>query len=280
MRVNDTHRLLNDGGSAVSFVHSPNSSGAFAAGEPRYLIMHYTAGGTAAGAISTFASAASQVSAHLVIDHNGSITQMLRFDEVGWDASKSFWAGLSGLNRHAIGIEIANCGLLSGSKGNWRSWTGALVPDQRVIEARHKSFEPGRTHGWEIFDEDQMAAAVAAAQAIVQKYGIPPANILGHDDIAPVRKQDPGPAFDMTRFRARVFGRSTDEDDLFAVVSPTGLNLRVGPSIADAILENLRDGTRVRRIAVDGSWFMVNTLNAAGQEDKTGWVNARWLQEI
>jgi N-acetylmuramoyl-L-alanine amidase len=277
MKVDTSHRLVNNNNQLVPFVKSPNIGGKVKGGKPEYLIIHYTAGGMGDGAISHFKNPTAKASAHLVIDHNGTITQMIPFDTVGFHAGKSTWKTITGLNSHSVGIEIVNWGLLNGSAGSWRSWTGATVPDSRVVLAKHKNFEPTTTNAWEIFDEAQLEATIEAAAAIVAAYGIPEEKILGHDDISPIRKQDPGPVFPMSSFKAKVFGRAEDEGTTLKVVSPTGLNLRAGPGIDFALIENLKDGTKVVPMAKDGLWFQVTTLNAAGKEDKTGWLHSNWL---
>lgn len=277
MRVNASHKLVNNNNQQVPFDQSPHGGNGLSGGTPKFLIIHYTAGASGSGAVSWFNNPSAQASAHLVVDHNGAITQMMTFDKVAFHAGRSSWRGVNGLNTHSVGIEIANWGLLHGSAGSWRSWTGTVVPDSRVVQKRHKNFEPTKINAWEIFDEEQIDATIDAAAAIVAKYDIPEANVLGHDDIAPQRKQDPGPAFDMDAFRAKVFGRSDNSGTTLKVESPTGLNLRKGPGTNFEVIVNLANGTQVVPMGRDGSWVEVTTLNAAGEQDKTGWVHGNWL---
>jgi N-acetylmuramoyl-L-alanine amidase len=261
----------------VPFVSTTKQGGAIAGGAPRFLVIHYTAGGSASGAINTFRTASA--SAHLIIDRDGEITQMVRFDEVAWHAGRSRWKGVKGLNSHSIGIEIVNWGKLrqTGS-GDWVSWTGQQVPASRVITAEHKHF-PGQTHGWEIFDDAQISATVEAARAIAEAYDMSPWDVVGHDDISPVRKVDPGPAFDMDAFRALVFGRAEDswDDVLYKVRSNSGLNLRRTPDLAHDPLKNLADGTVVHLISRHGPWWLVAEV-VDGNDDVTGYVHSHWLQ--
>src|SRR5689334_6576404 len=99
-------------GAPVPFVESPNTSGARM--EPTLLVLHDTAGSTAAGAVAWFKNSASTVSAHLVVERDGSITQCVEFDRVAWHTGKSSWRGKANCNGYAIGIEIANPGGLKG----------------------------------------------------------------------------------------------------------------------------------------------------------------------
>jgi N-acetylmuramoyl-L-alanine amidase len=127
------------------------------------------------------------------------------FNMRAWHAGKSRWTDVEGrtydnLNHHSIGIEIENWGALRKSRADWLSWSGEPVGGA-VIEARHKYGKPDG--GWEAFTDAQVSAAAEAAWAICAAYGI--AEIVGHDDISPGRKSDPGPAWDMAGFRAAVF---------------------------------------------------------------------------
>lgn len=190
------HRLA-----GVPYVPSPNSGGAL---RPKFLVIHYTAGGPGFDTAAYFATHAAKASAHLVIRRDGTPIQCVPFNMRAWHAGQSRWTAADGrsyadLNHHAIGIELENFGVLRKSGGGWLSWNGQEV-DGTVIEARHKYGSPDG--GWEAFPEVQVESAAAAARAICAAYGI--GEILGHDDIAPGRKSDPGPAWDMDGFRHRV----------------------------------------------------------------------------
>lgn len=275
------HKLVGADNKMVPFVRTPHGGNALSGNRPRFLVIHYTAGASMAGAVKWFTRSEAKASAHLVIGHDGAITQMAPFDKVCWHAGESRWKNVTGLNSHSVGIEIANWGKLTRSgSGGWVSWAGAPVPDGRVMIAAHKNF-PGQQHGWETFEEAQFLATVAAAAAICAEYGIGPNEVVGHDDIAPTRKVDPGPAFPMDKFRTLVFGRSADvgDDLLYMVRSDTGLNLRGGAGVEHPKLKNLPDGTVVHVIdnTSTGKWWMV-AERVNGKDDNTGFVHSQWLQ--
>ena len=155
------------------------------------------------------------------------------------------------------------------------------MENSRVIEARHKFGQPDC--GWEAFTEAQIESTIDVARAICEKYTI--SEIVGHDDISPGRKSDPGPAWEMSSFKARVFGRSEGSDDanggnaLFVVRSAAGLNIRSGPGAAYEKLREqaLPDGTLVEVIEASDRWRYVAVLDANGQAQMSGWVHGRWL---
>ena len=190
------HRLV-----GIPYVASPNSGGAL---QPRFLVIHYTAGGDGFDTAAYFARRAAKASAHLVIRRDGTIVQCVPFNTVAWHAGKSRWVGKDGrayanLNQHSIGIEIENWGPLTRSAAGWVSWSGTQVDAARVTEARHKSGAPDC--GWERYTPLQVRTARVVAAALCAAYGI--REIVGHDDIAPGRKTDPGPAWDMDGLRNR-----------------------------------------------------------------------------
>lgn len=276
MRIKD-HRLTATD-QTIPFIKSPNQSGEIT---PKYLIIHYTAGASAGSSVNWFKNPAAKASAHLVISREGLITQMVKFNLKAWHAGRSSWKGVSGLNSHSIGIELANWGELRGSKGAYKSRTGRLIPDIDVLEEAHKN-TPSKVTPWETFKESQLQACIAASQAICDFYNIPENNILGHDDISPSRKRDPGPAFDMAYFKSKVFGREEDGDDgIFVVRSATGLNLRKGPGTQFEIIQNLANGTQVvQSLEQSGKWWMVTVLDASGTQQQTGWVHSNWLESV
>lgn len=265
------HRLQGDGGAAVAFQRSPNQSGSLTA---RYLVMHYTAGSSAAGAIATLTNPASRASAHLVIGRDGAVTQLVPFNRIAWHAGRSRWHDLRGLNAHSIGIELDNAGRLERQAGEWRSWFGRTYPSDEVLEAAHKN--ESRVRGWQLYTAEQLAVATTAARAIVEKYGL--VDILGHDDIAPGRKADPGPAFPMNSFKSAVLGRRQDGAEIYETTAY--LNIREGPGTGYEKLaaSPLAPGTRLNLEARDGSWCSVEVLDANGRPDLTGWVHGNYIR--
>lgn len=195
------HRLTVEG-AAVPFRQSPHGGTRM---KPLYLVVHYTAGLSASSAVNWFLDPRAKASAHLVIGRQGAATQLMSFDRTCWHAGRSAWKGLDGLNGHSIGIEIVNAGKLARAPGGrWQTWTGEAIANSDVVIARHRN-ETTET-GWHAYTAEQIAAVVEIGSALHAAYGF--RDVLGHEDIAPRRKVDPGPAFPLRSVAARILGRA------------------------------------------------------------------------
>lgn len=275
--------VLQSGGANVPQVRSRNTGGAFAQ-PPEIVVIHFTAGGSAASSAAWFASKDNtNSSAHVVIERDGGIIQCVPFNVVAWHAGKSTWrngAGqvLNGLNRYALGIEIANWGALHGANGAWLNGAGQVVANPFMGVHRNGNPDGSRIPiGWEAYPEPQMQAVIALVRALAQTYPIK--EIVGHDDIAPLRKSDPGPAFNMARLRDAVFGGRKDDGANVAHVDVAGgLNLRAGAGQSFAVIELLADETALEPISRDGQWIEVAVLDKKGRPRVTGWVHGKFVR--
>lgn len=156
----------------------------------RFLIMHFTSGATAMSSINFWKTPdARGASAHFVIDRDGTLYQCRPCNVTCGHAGKSRWGKFENLNSCTIGIEFANAG---DSTNLIRKWS-KLTP----LRARHKNGGP--LCDWERYTPEQLVVGLALAKTLVKRYNLD--DILGHDDIAPDRKVDPGPAFPMGDFR-------------------------------------------------------------------------------
>lgn len=275
--ISSTGKLLRSQ-TAVEQIQSPYTNGSFAP-QPKIIVMHFTFGATGRSSANWFHDSANtfKSSAHVVVDRDGSVIQCVSFETGANHAGKSTWKGVDGLNRHSYGIELANWGNLTRHGGGWRSHTGVSIPDP--VLAVHRNGNPTGTTapiGWEPFPAAQIEAAEDIAKALVVTYGC--TEIVGHDDISKGRKWDPGPAFDMARFREAVLEDASDiSGNIRQVNVAEGLNLRRGPGTQFDIITLLANGTRVMVIETSGNWVMVNVLTAAGAPSQTGWVHGGFL---
>ncbi len=268
------HRLYYDDGTPYPFRASPNMRGSV---KHEYLVMHYTAGSSAEQSINWLTDPRSKASAHLVIGQDGSITQLVPFDTIAWHAGTSSWLNLNGLNNYSLGIELDNAGPLNRSAdGKWRSWFGGVYSDDQVIETNHK--HETEKKGWQLYTPQQLYVALDVAELLVRHYRLK--DILGHDDIAPGRKTDPGPAFPMRAFRGRLLGRSDSSGEQEIYVNTVILNIRTGPGTQyPALAEGpLPRNTRLQALTDAGTWMQIDVLDEIrGVRDIQGWVNKRYI---
>lgn len=164
----------------------------------RCLVIHFTAGASAMSSIDSMRQ--NGLSAHLVIDRDGTLYQCRPFDTACGHAGKSRWKDprtgtlYRGLNNCSIGIELANAGdtapVIAWARANSPAFAGTLT-------AKHPNGGP--LTQWEEYPAAQLATLTAVAQLLVTTYNLD--DITGHDCIAPERKNDPGPAFPMEQLR-------------------------------------------------------------------------------
>ncbi|MDQ2877832.1 MAG: N-acetylmuramoyl-L-alanine amidase [Pseudomonadota bacterium] len=130
------------------------------------IVLHYTGMQTAEAAIDRLRDPAAKVSAHYLVAEDGQILRMVAEDKRAWHAGKSRWRGIEDVNSASIGIEIVN---------------------------------PGHEFGYHPFAEEQIDALLPLVADIKQRHDITRGNVVGHSDIAPTRKQDPGELFPWSR---------------------------------------------------------------------------------
>jgi N-acetylmuramoyl-L-alanine amidase len=141
---------------------SPNHGERRNGATPDMIVLHYTGMADNDAAIRQLCTPAGEVSAHYLVLQDGYIIQLVAEARRAWHSGASSWAGVTDINSCSIGIEIAN---------------------------------PGHDHGYPDFSKRQIAAVTALCRSILTRHQIRADRVLGHSDIAPTRKQDPGEKF-------------------------------------------------------------------------------------
>lgn len=126
------------------------------------LVLHYTGMKSAQAALERLCDPAAKVSAHYTIDEDGTVYAHVAETRRAWHAGVGHWAGANDINARSIGIELVN---------------------------------PGHEFGYREFAVDQIAALITLCHSILMRHPIPSWRVLGHSDVAPARKDDPGELF-------------------------------------------------------------------------------------
>lgn len=138
------------------------------------VVLHYTGMPTAEAALARLADPAAKVSAHYCIDEDGTVYALVPEEKRAWHAGLAFWRGVRDVNARSVGIELVN---------------------------------PGHEFGYREYPVVQIEALLELLGDIAGRYDILPGNYVGHSDIAPQRKEDPGELFPWHRLAAAGFGR-------------------------------------------------------------------------
>jgi N-acetylmuramoyl-L-alanine amidase len=163
------------------------------------LVLHYTGMATAEAAIARLCDPAAEVSAHYTVDVDGTVHAHVPEHRRAWHAGRSWWRGAGDVNSRSIGIEVVN---------------------------------PGHDCGLAPFPEAQVAALAALARQVIERHGIPAANVVGHADVAPDRKADPGELFPWAQLARAGVGLWPAPDTPGAVAGPAEALAGIGYGVA------------------------------------------------
>jgi len=178
---------------------------------PSLVVIHYTAMQSTADALERLCDPAAEVSAHYLISGQGDIIQMVEEDQRAWHAGQGEWAGQDDINSRSIGIELDNKG----------------------------------THP---FSEPQIRALECLLRGILDRWGIPPEGIIGHSDMAPGRKSDPGRHFDWARLARQGLAERANASALTATPTEEAFKAQAKNAgfTADVPIATLLSATRLR----------------------------------
>ena len=140
----------------------------------KFVIIHYTGMQSEIESINRLKNPKYMVSCHYFISRNGQITQLVKDNKVAWHAGKSKWQNFINLNKCSIGIELAN---------------------------------KGHQYGYQSFSNNQLKSLIKLCKNLKKKYSIKKETFLGHSDIAPLRKVDPGEKFPWKKLSVHNIGR-------------------------------------------------------------------------
>jgi N-acetylmuramoyl-L-alanine amidase len=187
------------------------------------IVLHYTGMQSAEAALARLTDPAAEVSAHYLIDEDGTIHCLVAEDKRAWHAGQSHWRGITDINSASIGIELVN---------------------------------PGHEFGYREFAPAQIEALIPLLSEIKDRYEITRGNIVGHSDIAPTRKQDPGELFPWARLaRVRLALPRPTKNLMDPLWSDAGFLLaleRFGYEVTDKLAAVVAFQRRFRPELIDG----------------------------
>lgn len=187
------------------------------------IVLHYTGMVDADAALARLTDPQAKVSAHYLVDEDGRLVNLVPEDKRAWHAGRSHWRGITDINSASIGIEIVN---------------------------------PGHDHGYRPFPDAQIEALIPLVADIKDRHAITRGNIVGHSDIAPTRKRDPGELFPWGRLaRLRLALPRPTRNLLDPEWSDAGFLLaleRFGYEVADPLAAVVAFQRRFRPELIDG----------------------------
>ena len=184
---------------------SPNFDDRLFATSIDMLVIHYTGMKSKKAALDRLCDPLAKVSCHYFIDENGIVVSLVDEDKRAWHAGISSWRGNEDINSRSIGVELVN---------------------------------PGHDNGYRDFPRPQMMALIDLVHGILSRHPIPPRNVVGHSDVAPMRKIDPGERFDWAKLAAEGIGLWPNEpkvggnfSDISSMLSEDGYDI-INPASA------------------------------------------------
>ncbi|MBC7450299.1 MAG: N-acetylmuramoyl-L-alanine amidase [Cytophagales bacterium] len=272
LKINDQHFLE---GENVQRIPTPKNSQKFGAGLLDTCIMHYTAGRDAKSSAMYLSDNNVKASAHIVVGRQGEVYQLLPFDTIAWHAGVSKYGSRTGYNRYSVGIEIDNAGVLEKTGNEYQAWFGKQYMENEVMKAVHRNEAVPRY--WQVYTQAQIDTCEQICKLLIQKYNIK--QILGHEEISVGRKQDPGPAFPLDKFRDRLLGNNRQANEVSDIAHPSEgavtvdkLNIRAGAGTQfDKIAMPLINGKQVRILEEQNGWYRVRT-------EIEGWVSKGYIE--
>jgi len=152
--------------SSLDLIEAPSPNFDERRAPPDMIVLHYTGMRTGEEALARLRDPAAKVSSHYLVEEDGRVFRLVPEERRAWHAGRSYWQGETDCNGASVGIEIVN---------------------------------PGHEFGYRVFPHTQIEALIALLTDVRSRWSVPDARVIGHSDVAPARKQDPGELFPWER---------------------------------------------------------------------------------
>lgn len=240
----------------------------------KFIVVHYTAGNLYADDVNQLSSGSAQVSCHIVIGRNGEVAQVGSFDDIQWHAGASSWKGINGLNSYSIGIELTNPGYLKPT-GDGRTYLAHFgkkydLFNDKLVLAKQPDVGSG-TYGWLPYTEAQLEALTGVVEALRKAFPSI-SEVVGHEQISPGRKQDPGLGIILDWKLMDVLNGHVDRTDnpkeseeianvnwvnRRVVDAPSGLRIRSGMSSSSTVIGSLKNNEKIQTLWKSNEWLQL-----------------------
>ena len=236
------HKLTGD---EFYWESTPNMGGVIV---PEILVLHDTAGRLDKfNSVGWLRQKRAKASAHLVLERDGTWTQMVPFNRKAFHAGKSNYRGRANVNNFSLSIEIVNVGRMDEDGMTWWKQDFSDHEGLKCLETKE--------HGsgcWLDYTEAQLSEIRKMSHALVDKYNLK--DIVGHFEVSPRRKVDTNPLFPLEQLKAEVFGRDDYDYDGYVTVN---LRVRERPDTDSKIVDTLKAGTEIDIVSRAGDWFVI-----------------------
>lgn len=263
--------LLRDDNGRVEYIHCDKSNPNV---NQKYLIMHCTATATSMeNLVASFLRDELEVSIHLIIGRDGKVVQLVPFNRRAWHANPGYWGEIPGnMNSWSLGIELVNAGYLEeNDEGEWHL-NGVVIPENDRVLKQHPLDNVPKW--WQIYPQVQVETALEVTELLFENYPTL-IDVLSHDEVNPKDRRDPGPAFDMQRFHAKIISL----DDRFPItrihVTERFSRLYVAPGVAnETIGDGLPKNIPLGILKEENGWSHVQVNPQNNPPFVTGWIQS------
>jgi N-acetylmuramoyl-L-alanine amidase len=240
-----------------SIIYKSTTKKSAGTNKTQYIVIHFTAGASFEADLEQLSTSNAQVSCHLLIGRDGKVAQVGNFKDILWHAGVSEWDGINGLNQYSIGIELANPGAMDVVDSNTvKTWWGKTysIKNDGIILAKHP-YTGSSQKGWLPYTDIQLKTLENVVDAIKTEYNIK--EVIGHEQIAPKRKNDPGIGAIFSKEELIKLNNKPNNSNITIKVKTNGgnLNIRKGPGTNYSVIKTVPNNTILISSGMENNYY-------------------------
>lgn len=275
------NHILHDKQGKALFQESPNHGTRDI--QPKFVIMHCTdTASSMQNNIRSMLRDSYKASAHLLIGRKGEIVQFVPFNLKAFHSGGGQWDFVKGnvdMNSWSLGIELLNASYLEENEAGEYHKRGAVIPKEDRRKLQHRSHNT--PFWWQKYPKPQVNAAMAVTKLLFQNYSSLE-DVLGHDEINPANRIDPGPAFPMRRFHAEVLGldKKFPIKRVYRTIRTANLYNKPGSKAEIIPGSRLERNTPLGILKKQAGWAYIHVLKEiAGNQYLVGWIQRERIEK-